>query len=193
MIHCLQKKKERRIHLEAELLYKETETYQKAVESILSQKEKTKEKGDLAAIAAALNFQKESLEESIARAWKVRENYAFLASSTKDHIKTLEDRIKELKARAGEFEQKAGEIDEVIKTGMQSMKESKLVLPEVTIEVKASAQKVVIDDEDRVPDELRNPAKKPEPSKTALKSYLLENPDCEFAHLERTVELKYKV
>lgn len=179
--------------MEAELLYKETETYQKAVESILSQKEKTNNKNSLAAIAAALDFQKESLEESIARAWKVRENYAFSASSVKDHIKTLEDRIKELKARAAEFEQKAAEIDEVIKTGMQSMKESKLELPEITIEVKASVQKVVIDDEDSVPDELRNPVKTPEPSKTALKAYLLENPDCEFAHLERTVELKYKV
>lgn len=172
----------------ADLLYEDVQLYQQNIEQIMSAEDAVP-----ADIVEALGFQKDNLKENIEKCYKTRENYVYCADVIKGEVAALDARIKLLKERAAGFNKKAATIDEAIKVAMMAMEENSVFLPMVTINMKASAFKVEIDDEDAVPDELRNEPERPNPSKTLLKKYLQEHPECDFAHLEKQVELQYKV
>lgn len=168
--------------------YEDVKLYQQNIEEILSQEGATPSD-----VVDAMDFQKDSLKENIEKCYKTRENYAHAADVIKAEMDVLNAKMKLLKERAAGFKAKADTLDEIIKVAMNAMGEDSIFLPTVTIEMKTSTPKVEIDDEDAVPDELRNKPKRPEPSKTLLKPYLQEHPECDFAHLESVLELKYKV
>lgn len=172
----------------ADMLYQDVENYQNNIESIMQE-----EDASPSDIAAALDFQKDSLKDEIVKCYKTRSNYQYAADAIKAELDVLNSRVKALKDRAADFELKAQTIDEVIKVAMTTMGECSIFTPMVTIEMKVSPQKVEIDDEDAVPDEFRVEAKRPAPSKTLLKPYLEAHPECEFAHLEKSMDIKYKV
>lgn len=172
----------------ADVLYEDVVNYQENIESIMSM-----EGAKPSDIVEAIGFQKDTLKDEIIKCYKTRENYMTMAEAANEEAKIIAERAKAIKARASEFEQKALVIDEVIKAAMMAMNEERIFSPLVTIEVKPGNQVVEIDDPDAVPDELRNKPKVPEPSKTLLKAYLQEHPDCTFAHFERPIDVKYKV
>lgn len=171
----------------ADMLYQDVESYQIAIESAMAAEGATPSD-----IAAVMEFQKDNLKEGIEKCYKTRENYLNAAKKINAEIDILNQKIKELKGRAAGFEERATVLDNAVMTALQVMGEDRVFTPLVTVEVKASAERVVIDDDDLVPDELRNPPKPGTPSKTLIKKYLANNPDCEFAHIEREPEIKYK-
>lgn len=171
----------------AELLYEDVKDFQETVEAIMNAEDATPSD-----IADALDFQKDDLKEKMAQCYKTRENYAHAATVIKAEVDILSERIKMLKARGEAFTERATVIDEVIKTAMTTLGENTVFTPTVTFELKASTPKVIIDDEEAVPNSLRSEPKQPAPSKTLIKKYLEDNPDCEFAHLEKSMDLKYK-
>lgn len=172
----------------ADVLYEDVVAYQENIEAIMSQ-----DGASPSDIAEAVGFQKENLKDEIMKCYKTRQNYAFAAESLEAEYDILIEKAKTVKERMAGFKAKAATLDEVIKTAMIALGEERIFMPLVTIEIKASAPKVEIDDEDAVPDEFRSEPKKPEPSKTLLKPYLLEHPECEFAHIEKTMDVKYTV
>lgn len=171
----------------ADLLYQEVEAYQNAIEAVMAAPNASPSD-----VATMIEFQKDNLKDEVIKCYKTRSNYAYAADVIKGEIDVLNARVKELKARAEKFEQKAAIIDEVIKGAMRAMDEDRIFTPVVTIETKSSLV-VEIDDEEAVPDELRNPPKPGTPSKKLLKSYLTDNPDCDFAHMEQSYDIKYTV
>lgn len=170
-----------------DILYEEAAGLQQIIENVMSA-----ENASASDIAAALDFSSENLKERMLEGYKIRENYSYQADIIKGEIDLLNTRMKALKEREGQLRKKVDAIDESIKIGMQKMRLTDLSLPTVEISVRGT-EDVVVDDEESVPEELRNKAKPGTPSKTKLKKYLVDNPDCDFAHMEKKTEIEYSI
>lgn len=174
-----------------ETISTENKIYEIAKDFEAQVEEATAGGADAEEIAAVFNFCSENLKEQMLKGYHVRENYAYQADVIDGEAKALEERLKALKERSKKYRARADAIDNALALGMAKLGETSIHYPEVDLSVELK-EKIEIDDPEAVPDELRNTPKIPEPSKTKIKKYLQEHPECDFAHMEKVLEIKFK-
>lgn len=104
----------------------------------------------------------------------------------------LMDEVKRLKAKRAGIEKNTDRMKEALRKALELTGKKNLKTEKFTFGTR-SASSVVIDAKNifDIPDDYLR-YKDPEPDKTAIKDFLKNNPDCEWAHMETKVSLNLR-
>ena len=119
-------------------------------------------------------------------------NIAYYIGNLNATADSIDNAIKQMSTRKKAFQNKANRIKDWLKLNMESCKISEIIAPEFTLKIVNNPARVVLGEEELIPNEYKNEVHTIKIDKISIKNALNQNKDVPGAKLENSTRLQIK-